>query len=48
MQSDMRSSLLSAALALFVVSCAEKPYGAIPSAGQLEWQAMEMNMFCHF
>lgn len=44
----MRSSLLSAALALLVVSCAEKPYGAIPSAGQLEWQAMEMNMFCHF
>ena len=44
----MRSSLLSAALALSVRSCSPKPYGAIPSAGQLEWQAMEMNMFCHF
>jgi len=41
--------LLGTVLLLFgAVSCAEKPYGAIPSPAQLEWQAMEMNMFCHF
>ena len=35
-------------LLLSLASCAEKPYGAVPSPYQLEWQAMEMNMFCHF
>lgn len=25
-----------------------EPYGACPTAEQLEWQRMEMNMFCHF
>lgn len=25
-----------------------KPYGPTPTAAQLEWQKMEMNMFCHF
>ena len=44
----MRIRLFLAALALTAVSCAEKPYGAVPSPAQLEWQAMEMNMFCHF
>ena len=44
----MRSRFLFAALALSVISCAEKPYGPVPSPSQLEWQAMEMNMFCHF
>ena len=24
------------------------PFGACPSEGQLRWQQMEMNMFCHF
>jgi len=24
------------------------PYGPVPTAAQLEWQKMEMNMFCHF
>ena len=45
----MRIDTLWAATLLFAaVSCAEKPYGAVPSPYQLEWQAMEMNMFCHF
>ena len=42
------SSVFLTALALTVASCVEKPYGAVPSPSQLEWQAMEMNMFCHF
>ena len=42
------SSVFPTALALTVASCVEKPYGAVPSPSQLEWQAMEMNMFCHF
>ena len=25
-----------------------QPYGAVPTEAQLEWQRMEMNMFCHF
>lgn len=25
-----------------------EPYGAVPSEAQVEWQRMEMNMFCHF
>ena len=44
----MRINPFLTALAITVISCSEKPYGAIPSASQLEWQAMEMNMFCHF
>ena len=44
----MRIRLILAAALLLAVSCAEKPYGAVPSPYQLEWQAMEMNMFCHF
>ena len=44
----MRSRAFLAALALTVASCVEEPYGAVPSPSQLEWQAMEMNMFCHF
>ena len=39
------ASLLATLLA---AACTEKPYGALPSPAQLEWQAMEMNMFCHF
>lgn len=27
---------------------APAPYGAVPSPQQVEWQKMEMNMFCHF
>ena len=45
----MRTRLILTVLALTVVSCAgETPYGAVPSPAQLEWQAMELNMFCHF
>ncbi len=25
-----------------------EPYGPVPTAAQVEWQKMEMNMFCHF
>lgn len=25
-----------------------KPYGPVPTPAQVEWQRMEMNMFCHF
>lgn len=25
-----------------------KPYGPVPTAAQVAWQQMEMNMFCHF
>ena len=27
---------------------APKPYGPVPTAAQVAWQRMEMNMFCHF
>ncbi len=35
---------------LLTVSCAtqEEPFGAVPTPQQLEWQDMELNMFCHF
>ena len=41
-------SLLLTAAALLAGACAEKPYGPVPSPAQLEWQEMEMNLFCHF
>jgi len=44
----MRIEVTLAAALLLAVSCTEKPYGPVPSPAQLEWQAMEMNMFCHF
>ena len=44
----MRTRILLAAALVLAASCAEKPYGAVPSKAQLEWQAMEMNLFCHF
>ncbi len=43
-----RTILFCAVAAMLSVSCGEKPYGAIPTPQQLEWQDMEMNMFCHF
>lgn len=39
------------ALALTICSCRHeepKPYGAVPTEAQMEWQRMETNMFCHF
>ena len=27
---------------------APEPYGAVPTEAQVEWQRMEINMFCHF
>lgn len=42
---------LAAAFTLVFYACQEKapqPYGAIPTTSQIEWQKMEINMFCHF
>ncbi len=39
---------VAAATALVAAACIEKPYGAAPTPQQIEWQRMEMNMFCHF
>ena len=35
---------------MVLASCgrAPVPYGAVPTEQQVEWQKMEMNMFCHF
>lgn len=39
-------------LSLIAISCCNveppTPFGACPSPQQLDWQQMEMNMFCHF
>lgn len=41
--------LISASILLSAcASVSPKPYGVIPTAAQLEWQRMEINMFCHF
>ena len=48
------SARLTAALGIIAMaaSCRNAeppaPYGPVPTAQQLEWQKMEMNMFCHF
>ena len=42
------TALLAAAALLFACTRAPEPYGPVPSPGQLAWQKMEMNMFCHF
>lgn len=45
----MKKSFLLLSLALTTLLCgAQKPYGPTPTQAQLEWQKMEMNMFCHF
>lgn len=47
----MNKTLSYLALAgLLTASCAtqEEPFGAVPTPQQLEWQDMELNMFCHF
>ena len=47
----MSRRLLRSVSALFLLSacaCPPEPFGAVPDAGQLEWQKMEINMFCHF
>ena len=47
----MKKTVLYAAVLTFLASCAEDaptPYGAVPSAAQVEWQKMETNMFVHF
>ena len=49
-----RTNRLIAGLGCLVMasSCGEvnppAPYGTVPTAQQIEWQKMEMNMFCHF
>ena len=43
-------AFLFAALSL-LTGCSDsepQPYGALPTAQQVEWQRMEINMFCHF
>ncbi|MBO4670372.1 MAG: alpha-L-fucosidase [Bacteroidales bacterium] len=35
-------------LAAACSALAPEPCGPVPSASQMEWQKMEMNMFCHF
>lgn len=45
------SILFAGACAVLSSSCSVKapePYGALPTPQQIEWQKMEMNMFCHF
>lgn len=32
----------------FNILNAQKPFGPVPTPAQLEWQKMELNMFCHF
>ncbi len=47
----MNKSLSYLALAaLLLASCTtqEAPFGALPTPEQIEWQDMELNMFCHF
>ena len=41
----MRRNFFAIALLLTLLGCNDAPR---PSQAQLEWQAMEMNMFCHF
>ena len=42
--------ILLLTLALFSACQREdpQPFGAVPTEAQIEWQKMEMNMFCHF
>ena len=35
-------------VAVLAIAACTRPYGAVPSQEQLDWQSMEMNMFCHF
>lgn len=44
------SSFAGLAVMFCVCSCDRMPapYGPVPTEGQLAWQKMEMNMFCHF
>ena len=43
------STLLSGVILLSAcASVSPMPFGAVPSTAQLEWQRMEINMFCHF
>jgi len=47
------SHLIVTLLTLSMLSCKTEvappePYGACPTPQQVEWQQMEMNMFCHF
>ena len=45
---------MAATLCLVLAGCGNRkvapplPYGATPTAAQLAWQQMEINMFCHF
>lgn len=47
----MKNTVFYVAALTLLASCAGEapaPYGAVPSAAQVEWQKMETNMFVHF
>lgn len=45
----MKKAFLLTSFIITINLCgAQKPFGPVPSAAQLAWQKMEMNMFCHF
>ncbi len=45
----MRHNTLIATSLLLLAACsAPEVYGPVPTDAQLEWQRMEINMFCHF
>ena len=46
----MTKALSAVCTAVMIFSCSgdPKPYGALPSPSQVEWQRMERNMFVHF
>lgn len=47
----MGQKTLILSVILLATACSSpdpKPYGPVPSEAQLEWQRMEINMFCHF
>ena len=49
---NWKTTIGAAAAAIFaLVGCSEpapEPFGPCPSPRQVDWQKMEMNMFCHF
>ncbi|MBQ6097339.1 MAG: alpha-L-fucosidase, partial [Bacteroidales bacterium] len=51
MRSILPKILILLLLSFALASCKTappKPFGACPTPQQVEWQKMEINMFCHF
>ncbi|MDR0660242.1 MAG: hypothetical protein LBG19_05460 [Prevotellaceae bacterium] len=49
----MKKRLLFVFISLWFAACANsvlspEPYGAVPTASQIEWQKLEYYMFIHF